>query len=138
LSAVVLDAALALALVLPDESSGSAERLLRDLALGRAEVVTAQHWSVEIANGLLQACRRRRISPEDRLIACDFLLGLPVGAVANPSAADLFAVADRDRLSVYDACYLALALERKARVATADGPLRRAAQRHALLWSPSS
>jgi predicted nucleic acid-binding protein len=127
---------MALALVLSDESSAAAERLLREVAQGNADVLTALHWPLEVANGLLQAGRRRLLAAADRLIACDFLFGLPVTVIGEqPPTADLFALADQERLSVYDACYLALAIRREAPIATTDGPLRRAARRRGLVWS---
>src|SRR6266540_2807788 len=103
--------------------------------MGKFSLLTAPHWPLEIANGLLQASRRKRISPEDRLIAFDFLFGLPVAIEDDPgSVADLFALSDGERLSVYDAVYLALAVRRDAPIATNDGRLRRAARRRGLLW----
>jgi predicted nucleic acid-binding protein len=139
LKPVVIDASFALALVLPDESSTAAERLVRSAAAGEVRLLTAGLWPIEMANGLLQAARRRRIAAQDRLIAHDFLLGLPV-TVADEQipASVLFTLADEERLTVYDACYLALAIERGARLATTDSPLRKAARRHSLLWQSSA
>jgi len=128
-----------LALVLPDESSRAAEKFLNEIVAGSVVALTALHWPLEVANGLLQASRRKRISVADRLIACDFVIGLPVTVVDDqPTVPDLFSLSDRDHLSVYDACYLALALRRGALVATSDGPLRRAAQRQGVLWSAAA
>jgi predicted nucleic acid-binding protein len=138
LKPVVIDASFALALVLPDESSTAAERLVRDAAAGAVRLLTAGHWPIEMANGLLQAARRKRIAAQDRLIAFDFLLGLPVTVVDEQSPASvLFTLADQERLTICDACYLALAIERGAKLATTDSALRKAAKRGDFLWEPT-
>ena len=131
MTSVVLDASLALALVLPDEKSGEIERLLEESERGSIELLTASHWTLELANGLLQAGRRKRISAADRVTAFDLLTGLPVAIHPGElSAATLFTLADRESLSIYDTAYLALALEQKAMLATADKALAAAARRN--------
>ncbi len=135
MTSIVLDASLALALVLPDEKSGAIERLLKESERGSVELLTASHWTLEVANGLLQVGRRKRISAADRVTAFDLLTALPV--TVHPGgfpATTLFGLADREGLSIYDTAYLALALEQKAMLATADGALRRAARRNEVLW----
>ncbi len=135
MTSIVLDASLALALVLPDEKSGAIERLLKESERGSIELLTASHWTLEVANGLLQAGRRKRISGADRVTAFDLLTGLPVAIHPGElPAATLFTLADRKGLSIYDTTYLALALERKAMLATADKALSRAARRNGVLW----
>jgi len=132
---VVLDASLALALVLPDESSARVERLLREQERRSIDIVTAPHWMIELQNGVLQAARRRRIARTDRVPALDLLASLPVRTLSvETPAAGLLALADREGLSAYDAVYLALALERGALLATADKRLAAAARGHDILW----
>jgi predicted nucleic acid-binding protein len=132
---VVLDASLALSLVLPDENSGIMERILRESSQGAFELVTAPHWLLELQNGLLQAARRKRIAAADRLPALELLAGLPVAVAGDQAPATvLFSVADKETLSIYDAAYLALALQQRARLATGDGGLARAAERNGVLW----
>jgi len=134
-TSVVLDASLALALVLPDEKSGGIERLLEESERESIELLTASHWTLELANGLLQAGRRKRISAADRVTAFDLLTGLPVAIHPGElSAATLFTLADREGLSIYDTAYLALALEQKAMLATADKALAAAARRNGVFW----
>ncbi len=135
MTSVVLDASLTLALVLPDEKSGEIERLLEENERGSIELLTASHWTLELANGLLQAGRRKRISAADRVTAFDLLTGLPVAIHPGElSAATLFTLADREGLSIYDTAYLALALEQKAMLATADKGLAAAARRNGVFW----
>jgi len=134
-TSVVLDASLALALVLPDEKSREIERLLEESERGSIDLLTASHWTIELANGLLQAGRRKRISAADRVTAFDLLTGLPVAIHPGElSAATLFTLADREGLSIYDTAYLALALEQKAMLATADKALAAAARRNDVFW----
>lgn len=135
MTSIVLDASLALALVLPDEKSGAIERLLKESERGSVELLTASHWTLEVANGLLQAGRRKRISAADRVTAFDLLTALHVAIHPGELPAErLFTLADREGLSIYDTAYLALALEQKALLATADRALARAARRNGVLW----
>ncbi len=135
MTSVVLDASLALALVLRDEKSGEIERLLEDTERGSVELLTVSHWTLELANGLLQAGRRKRVSASDRVTAFDLLTALPVRIHPGEfPAMTLFGLADREGLSIYDTAYLALALEQKAMLATADRALARAARRNGVLW----
>jgi predicted nucleic acid-binding protein len=136
---VVLDASLALAAVLPDESSISVESLLREAAEGRVEILSAPQWKLEIANGIHQAFRRKRITARDRLEFHDALMRFPIRLIdRDPDAAALFAVADTDGLSIYDAAYLAIALEEGALLATEDAAMKRAARRRGVDWKPGA
>jgi predicted nucleic acid-binding protein len=124
---IVVDASIALAWCLSDESDEDAERLLdRVAAEGGA---APAHWPLEVANGLLSAERRKRLSSGDadrarRLIADLDIEVVPVELeMATGSALDL---ARRYSLSVYDAGYLGLASYRGLALGSLDGPLRKA------------
>jgi predicted nucleic acid-binding protein len=94
------------------------------------EAIVPAHWPVEVANALLIAVRRQRISPED---AHQFLLdleSLPIRAEAttkNLVRAGVFPVAEQCGLTVYDAAYLELALREGIPLMTLDKDLRKAA-----------
>jgi predicted nucleic acid-binding protein len=133
---VVLDASLALAVVLPDESSRSAEKLLSEVSTGRVELLSSSFWNLEVTNAIHQAFRRKRISGPDRLEYLGVLMRLPIRIVESElDAAALFAIADADDLSIYDAAYLALAVEEDALLATEDTVLLRAAKRRGIEWT---
>lgn len=138
MTAVVFDASLAVTLVVADEDSAAAEQLLRQSSRRGLELLTAAHWALEVANGLLQASRRGRLSAGDRLIGFEFLMGLPISVIPDAAPAALFRLADEDRLSIYDSAYLALALERRAQLATADKRLAEVARKRGILWGVRS
>jgi predicted nucleic acid-binding protein len=132
---VVVDASFALALALQDEASADAELLFRSARAGRVRLEAPAHWPLEVLAGLQQAARRRRLPADDRLPAFDAILTLGVEVVpVTLSWPSLLALADDEGLRVYDAVYLALALQRAARIATGDEALRAAARRRGIEW----
>jgi predicted nucleic acid-binding protein len=128
--AFVLDASIALAWFLPDETSTPAQTVLARIA--EEDVCAPAIWPLEIASALLTAERRKRISTVERLELLEQLAALPVLLDHPFTALDLPALSDVAReygLSIYDACYLQLAQSRRIALATLDGELRAAAVR---------
>jgi predicted nucleic acid-binding protein len=126
--AFVIDASIVLAWLLPDEQSGAAERLIGRAARERARAPSL--LLLEVGNALLQAERRNRLPAALRSELLDAFTSLPialepVGAESMLRAND---VAGRHALSLYDACYLELALARGLPLATLDRALARAAR----------
>ena len=125
---IVLDASLALSWYFEDERTAAADRLL-DRVAGAGAVVPGL-WRLEVANGLQMAIRRRRCDVAFRDRALTELSCLPItvdretDAVAWTAALRL---ADRCRLSLYDATYLELAERRRLALGTGDRALRAAA-----------
>ena len=120
----VLDASVALAWCLADETSVPADRALDRLATD--EAVVPAIWPLEVANGLRSAERRGRITIADGAHVRQLLLSLPIHIEVVDLAAALTEVADLARtfdLSAYDAAYLALAARRGLPMATADDRL---------------
>lgn len=123
----VIDASLILAWLLPDERSEAAEavvsRLVRDPAHAPSLLL------LEVGNSLLQAQRRARISAATHAGLLDAFTALPL--MLEPITADTMrtahTLAQRHALSLYDACYLALALARDMPLATLDRRLAAAA-----------
>ena len=127
---LVLDASVALAWCFPDESSPAIEKLLDALANG-AEAVTPAIWPFEVANALLTAERKKRISLAQVTAVLRNIALLPIAvdsARVDRAFADVLAVARREHLAEYDAAYLELALREALPLATLDGQLRRAAR----------
>ena len=132
---VVVDASLVLALVLPDESSQTAEQLFARSATDEIDLLTTPIFELEVANGIHQAYRRRRIAGTDRVSCLSLALRLPIRRVEGGADGDLlFSLADRHGVSVYDAAYLALAITQDAFLATEDATLRKAARAHGAVW----
>ncbi len=124
----VLDASVALSWCFPDEESTYADSVLGGFASDSALVPDV--WPFEVANGLLIAQRRRRITDHDVGVARGILLDLPIEVAHQTLDEALGAVlelARAQRLSSYDATYLALAMRHGLPLATLDVGLRAAA-----------
>ena len=88
-------------------------------------------WTLEVANGLQMAVRRRRITRpyRDELLANFRRLPIEIDGRAGSMAWDtLLYLSDRHDLTVYDAAYLELALRRRLPLATLDDALIKAAR----------
>ena len=127
----VVDASMAFAWVLPNQASPEAEALLERIEAGAGAVVPTL-WFLEVANGLLVAQRRKRITAPERMLALRRLSALAL-TVDEDDARDVFGrtstLAEQHGLSVYDATYLELALRRNLPLGTRDRALRSAAER---------
>lgn len=89
-------------------------------------------WSFEIANTLVVAERRGRISDVDRQRAVESIMVLPIQIRSVPFESmltSLLSLAQQQRLTAYDAAYLDLAIREGLRLATQDSDLRAAAVR---------
>lgn len=128
MSDLVLDASLALQWFLEDETDRKYSlAVLASLSEKRALVPLL--WFYEVGNGLLMACRRKRITLEqiDGFLAR--LKALPIDAAQQTPAEILEfpALAQSHGLTNYDAAYLALADRFNLPLATTDSDLRKAA-----------
>jgi predicted nucleic acid-binding protein len=125
---VALDASVTLAWLFGDEVSPEVRRVFEGIA-ERGAVVPSL-WSLEVANSLTMAVRRKRIDAEFRQAALRDLAALDITTdqlTATQAWSDTLALADQYRLTVYDAAYLELASRRGLPLATLDGDLRAAA-----------
>lgn len=88
-------------------------------------------WPIEVANALLVAERRKRITSTDTDAINIYLAGLPVhvdGKTSDFAFSDTLDLARDYGLTVYDAAYLELALRESVPLATLDGEMKVAAQ----------
>jgi predicted nucleic acid-binding protein len=126
---LVIDSSIALAWIYHDERSEPIERIF-DIVTESGAWVPAI-WRLEVANGLQQGIRRRRIDQAYRDGALADLNDLEISIDADT---DTFAwsttldLADRFRLTLYDACYLELAERLHLPLATLDRDLRAAGE----------
>ena len=118
----VVDASLSAAWLLQDEATPASEAALE--ATATSEVWVPSLWTLEIANLLLVAERRRRITAAKRQELAGLAAALrlrvdrePVSIVRVDDIASAFA------LSAYDAVYLELAIRRGLPLATVDKAL---------------
>lgn len=126
--AFVIDASITLSWCFRDEQSEYAVVVLRRLADDVA--VVPGLWVLEVANGLLVAERRGRITAADVARVHAMLSDLPVTRDELTRDSGLGSVLDLARahgLSAYDAAYLELAMREGLSLATQDERLRAAA-----------
>jgi len=132
--ALVMDGSTALGFLMSDEQAPRALRALDALERG-VPTFLPSHWALEVANGLLMAERRKRLSRADVAEAADVLGQLPIETDAETgrrAIGETAALARQYGLTVYDAAYLELALRHGAALATSDAALARAARRAGL------
>lgn len=122
--AFVLDSSVALAWLLPGERSDAADALAE--RLGAVTPVAPAIWPLELANALMTARRRERVTDRDVDRMLDVLLSLPVEVDASADHEALtrvMAIARRYGLTSYDAAYVELAQRRGWPLATLDARL---------------
>ena len=127
---IVVDASVALAWCYPHETSDFADHVLTRLE--RQTVVVPALWTVEIANAILAGERRGRLTEAkvSRFFALLDRLIIEVDPYTSRRAFSATLPLSRShQLSVYDACYLELAIRRGLELATLDAQLRLAAER---------
>jgi predicted nucleic acid-binding protein len=125
----VLDNSIALAWCFEDEQPQHVMDLLDRVT--ETGAFAPSLWPLEALNGLLIAERRRRINAGLRRRFGDFLRELPVTIdteTADRAWTATVELAERLRLSVYDATYLELAMRRELPLATLDKELIKAAK----------
>ena len=125
----VLDSSAALALALPDETSEQADRFFAQMTRESVLWVPALWW-YEIANALLGAQRRKRLTERDRMRLIELYRMLPIQTddILDPDAMYRFhTLAIEYELSAYDASYLELAQRKGLGLATLDQRLQSAA-----------
>ncbi len=130
MTAFVLDASIALAWCFADEASPVTDALLDRLA--DEEAVAPALWPLEVANALAMAERRGRLSVAGLSRSVKLLqqLAVEIDDEAHDRAfQDLLNLARSERLTVYDAAYLELALRLHVPLASKGAELRKAAAR---------
>lgn len=138
---LVLDSSITLAWVYADEVTEPARTVLSVVSQQGAWVPGL--WRLEVANVLEMGVRRGRHDAafRDSTLADLAMLPIRVDPETDRHAwAATIRLAERHRLTVYDAAYLELALRRELSLATLDAQLRSAALSEGLLHlgSPSN
>ena len=127
---VVLDASAVIAWLLDDNRFAAARVETAIERRGEAPLIAPILLRAEVANALMIAVRRSRITSAQAQLAAAFADGLPIEF--DPQAAGvgaLFMAASSHGLTAYDAIYLQLAVLRGGDLLTADSALAQAAQR---------
>ena len=123
----VVDNSVALAWCFEDEHTQPLMDLLDRVA--ETGAVAPSLWPLEALNGLLMAERRKRLDTKRRQRLAGFLRSLPVTLdteTADQAWTATARLAERHRLTLYDAAYLELAQRRKLPLATLDADLIKA------------
>jgi len=125
---LIIDCSLTMALCFADEFTAAVGEV-QDRMASEAALVPA-HWSLEVANVLAMAEKRKRISNSDAAHFVRLLAGLDI-QIDEESPSRVFdhvlPLCRSQSLTSYDAAYLDLALRTQLPLATLDNDLRRAA-----------
>jgi len=125
---LIIDGSIAMAWCFADEGTEETAKV-QDRLITEAAIVPA-HWSLEVANVLAMAEKRKRISVADATEFVKLLGALDIQVDEETSARVFDHVLPLSRshaLTSYDAAYLELALRRRLPLASLDDDLRRAA-----------
>jgi len=127
---LVLDASVALAWAFDDEVNPFAEHVIDQI--GRSGALVPSIWPAEVANALLMGERRHRLSYAQFVRFMGLLAQLPIAAdderLADRMFGPVLTLAREQRLTVYDASYLELAMRLGRPLATLDRRLLEAAR----------
>ena len=126
-----MDAAVGFSWVYHDQATPETHALLNEIASG-VKVVVPSFWFLEMANVLLMAQRRHKLSAPQRKAASEKLAAMQF-TVDEEAARNAFGqiseLAEKHGLTVYGAIYLEIALRRKMALASRDEALRSAGKR---------
>ena len=125
---LVVDCSVTMAWCFEDECDELADAVLDGLAEGEAWVPSL--WPLEVANVLVAAERRRRLTAADSARFVELLMSLPIvvdDRSHERAFAQVMSTARQLGISVYDASYLELAMRLGSALATRDSQLRAAA-----------
>ena len=126
---IVIDASIALAWCFNDEASDETDAIAQDVIANGGLVPSLFH--LELANVLLQAERRGRISASEIAQRLDLLAQMPIQTdpqTAGRAWSETLLLARAHKLTAYDAAYLELASRNGAVLATKDNALAIAAR----------
>lgn len=127
---LVLDASVALAWCLRDETSGHADFVLT--LLGSTDAKVPPHWELEVVNGLMVAEKHGRIGPGDVDRISKLLAQLPIEVAAparGPALSLVRRLAEQHRLNTLDAAYVELALRHGDQLISMDPAVANAARK---------
>lgn len=140
MTAIVIDANLALALILPLPYSQAAAQQFERWKRMRIAIHAPSLWSYEVASGLRKAIFDRAISPEAAQEGLRLLWALNIIQAPPDLGQILDALRWAERLGrrvAYDAAYLALAERLGVEFWTADGALARHLNQMGVAWAKS-
>lgn len=129
ISQFVIDCSVVMSWCFEDEDSSYSSNILE--MLENAECLVPHIWALEVANVLLVAERRNRLTKADSSQFLTYLKTLSIQADETPPYTvldDILTLGRQCDLSAYDAAYLELAIRKGLPIATLDDRLRSAAK----------
>lgn len=126
---LVVDNSVVMAWCFGDVGGPYAEQVLE--ALADQEALVPAIWPLEVANVLVAAERRRRLTAADSARFLDLLGKLPITVLQEPperTFGPILSLARETGLSSYDASYLDLAMREGLPLATLDEALAKTAR----------
>jgi predicted nucleic acid-binding protein len=126
MASLVIDSSLAAAWCFPDERTDYTNAVLLAVS-APLEAVAPRLWAYEVRNSVLMGLRRKRLTRADAHKFFQAVKSLPIRLSDPVSYDDVFSLADRHGLTVYDAAYLDLALREGLPLASLDNALCKAA-----------
>jgi len=123
---IVIDASVALALILDEPESPTIRAAVADWLERDAQLLAPDHFWLEVINPL---ARRHGYDSRRLIEVVSYLETLPIRTIetVRPQIVLTMGLMDQFRLTAYDAVYVALAQTLSARLATADEVMLRAA-----------
>lgn len=131
---VILDGSVTLAWCFDDESTSEIDAMMMGVAQEGAFVPSL--WRLEVANGLQMGirCGRMTIPQRDSLFVILSAMDIAIDEETDRYAwSATLRLAERHKLTIYDASYLELAVRRSLPLASLDKALRQAARSEGLL-----
>jgi predicted nucleic acid-binding protein len=128
MAVLVVDCSVVVAWCFPDERTDYTSAILQ-LISTPSEAVAPRLWAYEVRNSVLMGLRRNRITSVHAHDFLEVIESLPIRTSDPVSYDEVFYLADRLELTVYDAAYLDLAIREGLPIATLDKALRVAAQK---------
>jgi predicted nucleic acid-binding protein len=129
----VLDASYALTWCFSDRATPNTDAALQRMEAHTDNATVPWVWRLEVGNALGKAVSRGKIPLLRSLEIWQELLLLPIRHVAGGDVPELVSLAVKHNLSVYDACYLHLALISGLPLATNDDKLKHVAESNGLV-----
>lgn len=128
---LVVDASVIAFFVMPDEG-GDEDHPIYGHLIEESLIAPGLYW-YEVRNIALKNMRRGRLPQGELNIVLAAIEAFPIELKTDLAGADVAVLARKHALSFYDACYLALAVGERARLATLDASLARAAKAEGVL-----
>ncbi len=124
MSDIVVDSSVVAKWVLPEPDSAQAQQLITDAAAAGDRLIVLDLVFVEVGNAIWKSHRQRQMTTDKARRAHGMLMKLPVHVeTAAPRLADALEIAMQYDRAVYDALFVALAVDVGAPAVTADVPL---------------